>query len=566
MIESSVNALMTPKAAGGQPAALQGQALAGAPGGLFAGVAGLNFMDLIFARLNAEAQNGNIGGKPQSALSAGVASLFKTPQHKIIGAEDPALADMPLETLMAGVPQLPAETDPVMLESDALTVVDLPADILMPASADPQATPLEAAVNDVLQALLAGLPADSRVVAVKITPGQVNRILKAQGQELATYPPGLIGTNLTPEKLTEIISQIEKLQKAGQDVYALGVIKIVPPETPADSRQAFMPFTLVTAQNIAQNPDEDTGNEDETSTDNSLIGILNALMSNMVAPVTAPEPLNKAAALTPGLPAPGMDEAADAALPPVPANAIESFDNVMDQLKASVTDKPEAALAAVKADKSDNKAAAPHIIQHPFAASGSVDSWSAWQDTFPEGLDWMATGIGQRGIGMNGTAAMASLVTHTQHATAPHPATQMVAASISRLATAGENKVFSLKLDPPELGRIEIRMTFGKDKTLDTRLVVEKPETWMMLQRDSHALERAMQDSGISTDSLNLSFELAQHHENAFAGGEQRNGQNSPDTGADPSAAVTEELEIIETSMTWYVDPATGRQRYDLVV
>lgn len=151
-----------------------------------------------------------------------------------------------------------------------------------------------------------------------------------------------------------------------------------------------------------------------------------------------------------------------------------------------------------------------------------------------------------------------NIAIQAQSAGNPHPATQLVATTIQKAAAEGENKNILLQLDPPELGRIEIRMSFGKDKSIKAVLVAEKPETVNMLQRDAHVLERALTDAGLDADG-SLSFELAQegydfNHNGSHDG---RSGYGSQDNN-------TDDIEITPSVMTWYVDPDTGHMRYNL--
>jgi hypothetical protein len=92
-------------------------------------------------------------------------------------------------------------------------------------------------------------------------------------------------------------------------------------------------------------------------------------------------------------------------------------------------------------------------------------------------------------------------------------------------------------------------------------MLIEKPETFLMLQRDAQLLERALQDAGLETAGDSLNFELAQDgHEFSHNGGHQ--GEGSQGQGGGGSG---EPEELIQTSMNWYVDPETGLQRYDIL-
>ena len=49
-----------------------------------------------------------------------------------------------------------------------------------------------------------------------------------------------------------------------------------------------------------------------------------------------------------------------------------------------------------------------------------------------------------------------------------------------------------------QAGKVSIDVEFSKDASVKAHSVVE-PETLAMLQRDSHTLEKALQDSGFDT-------------------------------------------------------------------
>ncbi|HBR69373.1 MAG TPA: hypothetical protein DEA55_08375, partial [Rhodospirillaceae bacterium] len=192
----------------------------------------------------------------------------------------------------------------------------------------------------------------------------------------------------------------------------------------------------------------------------------------------------------------------------------------------------------------------------PFTLEGSLFSSAHWSDPVLEQAGLQAPGA----LAANSTANLASLVTGTQSAAQSHSAIQVIAATIQKNAASGENKDITLQLDPPELGRMKIKLEFGENKTLKTVMLIEKPETFAMLQRDAHVLERAIQDIGL--DSSGMEFELAQH-EGDFShdGSHDHHGAH-----AKGAAGQGNEEEIIETRMDWYVDPHTGLTRYDVLV
>ena len=78
---------------------------------------------------------------------------------------------------------------------------------------------------------------------------------------------------------------------------------------------------------------------------------------------------------------------------------------------------------------------------------------------------------------------------------------------IASQAKAG-NKRFDIRLDPPELGRIDVRLDVGRDGAVNTHIVVERAETLDLLQRDAKALERAINDAGLDLKDGSLNFSL----------------------------------------------------------
>ena len=160
------------------------------------------------------------------------------------------------------------------------------------------------------------------------------------------------------------------------------------------------------------------------------------------------------------------------------------------------------------------------------------------------------------------TGILTSAITQAQAATQPHPATQMVAATIQKGVANGETKDLTIRLDPPELGRLNAKLSFGKEKTLKAIITVEKPETYLMLQRDSAALERSLTEAGLDVSDGGLSFELAEQGFDFDDGNRRGGGHDKGGTGAGGEGNEAEE--IIESTMTWHVDPDTGMTRYDI--
>jgi flagellar hook-length control protein FliK len=104
----------------------------------------------------------------------------------------------------------------------------------------------------------------------------------------------------------------------------------------------------------------------------------------------------------------------------------------------------------------------------------------------------------------------------------PAPAVPVagIAVEIAGHAQSGRN-TFEIRLDPPELGRIDVRLDVDSSGQVTSRLVVDKAETLEALRRDAGDLERALQQAGLKTSDNGLQFAL---RDQSFAGRDQGSG------------------------------------------
>ncbi|WP_417460344.1 flagellar hook-length control protein FliK [Kordiimonas sp.] len=87
--------------------------------------------------------------------------------------------------------------------------------------------------------------------------------------------------------------------------------------------------------------------------------------------------------------------------------------------------------------------------------------------------------------------------------------------SVSRAVKAGEQE-FTLRLDPAELGRVQVKMRFMDGGRVHAQVIAERPETLELLQKDSRGLERALNASGQKGENPVIEFSLDQgNHESA---------------------------------------------------
>ena len=82
-----------------------------------------------------------------------------------------------------------------------------------------------------------------------------------------------------------------------------------------------------------------------------------------------------------------------------------------------------------------------------------------------------------------------------------------LAVNIAAKSKGGE-KHFDIRLDPPELGRVEVKLSIDDAGKAQANLAVEKAHTLDLLQRDRSTLERALRDAGLDLTGGSLNFSL----------------------------------------------------------
>ena len=101
---------------------------------------------------------------------------------------------------------------------------------------------------------------------------------------------------------------------------------------------------------------------------------------------------------------------------------------------------------------------------------------------------------------------------------APHPAATsappgqpavQIAVQIAAAVPRRIERLF-VQLEPPALGRVEVRLEFSRDNRVSALIAAERHDTLDVLQRDSRGLERALQHAGLRLGENGLSFSLRQ--------------------------------------------------------
>ncbi len=112
------------------------------------------------------------------------------------------------------------------------------------------------------------------------------------------------------------------------------------------------------------------------------------------------------------------------------------------------------------------------------------------------------------------TATQASQATHqaatqtaARHLNAYVPVGEQVGVQIKKGVAEGIDKI-SIRLDPGNLGKVEIKLEIGHDGRLQAVIAADKPETLQLLQQDVKNLEQSLREAGLKTDQQSLNFTL----------------------------------------------------------
>jgi flagellar hook-length control protein FliK len=207
--------------------------------------------------------------------------------------------------------------------------------------------------------------------------------------------------------------------------------------------------------------------------------------------------------------------------------------------QAAITDNPERNnnSAGAKADAAANPAAAsaaspsPHDRQPVTTAHTPTDS---------SDIGAQATGpIQQQLPPTPATLAPVGPLTVAVATTAPVPLSGL-ALEIAVSARSGKSR-FEIRLDPADLGRIDVRIDVDRNGQVTSHLTVEKPETLSMLRQDAPQLQRALDDAGFKTGDGGLQFSLRDQSSSG-----QNNGNQ---TGRNPQRLVITNEEAIPAAV-----------------
>jgi flagellar hook-length control protein FliK len=89
------------------------------------------------------------------------------------------------------------------------------------------------------------------------------------------------------------------------------------------------------------------------------------------------------------------------------------------------------------------------------------------------------------------------------------PLLDQVLPTLSEAATADTGGSFTIQLRPPELGKVQVNLKIDEDGHVTASIMADRQDTLSLLQRDSHQLEQALSDAGLTANNGDLQFSLS---------------------------------------------------------
>jgi hypothetical protein len=90
----------------------------------------------------------------------------------------------------------------------------------------------------------------------------------------------------------------------------------------------------------------------------------------------------------------------------------------------------------------------------------------------------------------------------------PAPADQIVPALVSTLKTVDGTASVTVRLQPPELGQVQIQIAQTTAGTAHINITTERPETLQLLQRDEPKLQQALDQAGVLSTGRTVTFQV----------------------------------------------------------
>ncbi|MES1158427.1 MAG: flagellar hook-length control protein FliK [Terricaulis silvestris] len=287
--------------------------------------------------------------------------------------------------------------------------------------------------------------------------------------------------------------------------------------------------TQVTTPEATPQQTAQTGSKAETSTDVTTAVQTQASAQSDAGTADQPTP---AAALLVAAAAPAQSQA--------PAtNSAETSDTisaVSSAPRAHANGKAQPLQSQTKDQQSANAASAPTLQKDKpktEAASHHVEPVEAPTPSSQQNTPQAAAPVQRATAATTDTGAV-------QAASAPAAAQQVTHAIVRRFN--GESTQFQMRLDPPDLGRIDVRLDVSRDHRVTAVISADNAQTLSDLSRASRDLQQALQSAGLDLTDGGLSFDLSGRGD-GFAQADQGGGASRSTAASTPASTQTDDTQ-----------------------
>jgi hypothetical protein len=174
-------------------------------------------------------------------------------------------------------------------------------------------------------------------------------------------------------------------------------------------------------------------------------------------------------------------------------------------------------------------------------ASSQTSSTGNTQASFANSIGIDSVGIGGQpnSLQVQQAVQVANLPAPSQAATNMQSPTIQIGFQIAKAVDQGINRM-SIRLDPAELGRVQIQLEVGSDGRVQAMIMADKQDTLDLLQKDARMLEKVLKDAGLETSAEDLSFSLQQGNQNQWASSRPEHlGQSSSEMESGDDVSLT---------------------------
>ncbi|HEV7407824.1 MAG TPA: flagellar hook-length control protein FliK [Bradyrhizobium sp.] len=456
------------------------------------------------------------GRQPRDAASSSKAAAKTPSQDEEPNAAQPACAGSNADAGAVSKPVKPGAAKTGIVKA---AVKDAASDIVAAtdptASADPAASAQAAAATSVTPAAVAALiavpAAATDIVAARASPAGTTEPLAIAAAAIAT-------STSTVEASKPVTAAVQGLGDQPKPASAPALPATTPSEAAAIAATPVAATTdvavpaaagAINAQTSTADPIASPVNQPAAKADAVVeadpelaAAVAAATPDAAVTPKATPKPTiaarpnESAASINTGIqphaadpPSPSSDAAGKGVAPQGPAT------DGKPKADGGAVDAAKTAPANTDAPASAAATAAPHE-HRAVAAQVQTDTPDVNQ----------AANAVQQPQAPSATTPVATQLTVTAATTAAVPLNGL-ALQIAVTAQSGKSR-FEIRLDPAELGRIDLRIDVDRHGQLTSHLTVEKPETLAMLRQDAPQLQRALDNAGFKTGDGGLQFSL----------------------------------------------------------